>query len=260
MHLTAEHISCHINGKQILNDISYSFTEGKRIGIIGANGAGKSTLLKILCLLNKNFAGTVALNGENIKHFNRTDLAKIMAILPQEREIPSDVTIKQLTSYGRFPYRKIFGSSNPADDRDAITWALKVTQLTEFADRQVSTLSGGERQRAWLAMTLAQKPKILLLDEPTTYLDIKHQLEVMEIISDINKRYGMTIIMVLHDLNHAKMFTDELLIIKNGSIFKSGSSKTILTVDVVNRVFGVNADIFTNQKGDKFVLPVSIAK
>ena len=260
MHLTAEHISCYINGKQILNDISYSFAEGKRVGIIGANGAGKSTLLKILCLLNKNFAGTVALNGENIKHFNRTALARVMAILPQEREIPSDVTIRQLTSYGRFPHRKIFGSVNPVDDVDAINWALDVTHLNEFADRQVSTLSGGERQRAWLAMTLAQKPKILLLDEPTTYLDIKHQLEVMEIISDINKRYGMTIIMVLHDLNHAKMFTDELLIIKNGSIFKSGSSKTILTVDVVNRVFGVNADIFANQKGDKFVLPISIAK
>ncbi len=253
MQLTARNINFKINGKQILEDISYSFAESKRTGIIGSNGAGKSTLLKILCLLNKKFDGTVTIDGEDIRNINRSRLAQMIAILPQEREVPIDTTVRQLTSYGRFPHRRIFRSADIEEDRSAINWALKVTQLTDFADRQVATLSGGERQRAWLSMTLAQRPKILLLDEPTTYLDIKHQLEVMEIISEVNRLYGMTIIMVLHDLNHARIFTDDLIVMKNHSIFKSGEAKKILTIGLVREVFGVEADIFFNNKGDSVI-------
>ena len=258
MKLSAENISFEIGGKKILNDVSYNFAEGKRTGIIGSNGAGKSTLLKILCLLNKKFTGNVTIDGENIKKISRNNLAKMIAILPQEHDAPFDTTVEQLTSYGRFPHCNLFRSNDPKEDREAIEWALNVTQLKKFSDRQVATLSGGERQRAWLAMTLAQKPKILLLDEPTTYLDIKHQLEVMEIISDINKRYEMTIIMVLHDLNHARMFTDDLVVIKDQKIFCSGDPKNILTVGLINKVFGVEADIFKNDRGDSIVMPLSI--
>ncbi len=258
MKLSTENIFYEIDGKIILKNINYKFSEGKRTGIIGSNGAGKSTLLKILCLLNKKFTGNVLIDDENIKNFSRNELAKIMAILPQERDAPIDTTVRQLTSYGRFPYRKLFGGSNPKEDREAIEWALKVTQLTNFSERQVSTLSGGERQRAWLSMTLAQRPKILLLDEPTTYLDIKHQLEVMEIISEVNKKYGMSIIMVLHDLNHAKIFTDDLIVIKNQEIFKSGDPKKILTPELVKNAFGVDADIFKNSKGDSIIMPLKI--
>ena len=258
MKLSAENISFKIDDKFIIENISHNFTEGKRTGIIGSNGAGKSTLLKILCLLNKKFTGKVTLDGENIRNIPRTRLAQMLAILPQEREAPLDTTVRQLTSYGRFPHRSMFRSSNPKEDREAIEWALSVTQLTKFADRQVSTLSGGERQRAWLSMTLAQRPKILLLDEPTTYLDIKHQLEVMEIITDINKCYGMTIIMVLHDLNHAKIFTDELVVIKDQHIFKSGITDKVLTLDLIENAFGVNADIFKNSKGESVIMPISI--
>ena len=258
MKLSATNITFEIDGKIILQGISHTFAEGKRTGIIGANGAGKSTFLKILCLLNKKFTGKVTIDGEDIKSISRNELAQMLAILPQEREAPIDTTVRQLTSYGRFPHRKLFHSSNPKEDREAIEWALNVTQLTEFAERQVSTLSGGERQRAWLSMTLAQRPKILLLDEPTTYLDIKHQLEVMKIINDVNKRYNMTIIMVLHDLNHAHAFTDELIVLKNQKIFKSGDSKSILNVELVKEAFGVEADIFVNSKGDSAILPTSI--
>ena len=259
MKLSAENISFAIDGKTILQDINYTFTEGKRTGIIGSNGAGKSTLLKILCLLNKNFTGKVTLDGKDIKTISRNKLAQMIAILPQEREAPIDTTVKQLTSYGRFPHRQLFRSNDPKEDREAIEWALKVTQLTKFADRQVATLSGGERQRAWLSMTLAQRPKILLLDEPTTYLDIRHQLEVMKIITDINKRYSMTIIMVLHDLNHARIFTDELVVIKNQQIIKSGKSDEVLTLNLVKSAFGVEADIFVNASGDSIIMPTTVS-
>ena len=122
----------------------------------------------------------------------------------------------------------------------------------------MATLSGGERQRAWLSMTLAQRPQILLLDEPTTYLDIRHQLEVMEIITDINKRYGMTIIMVLHDLNHARIYTDELVVIKDQQVFKSGKSDEVLTLELVQEAFGVKADTFINSNGNSIIMPTSV--
>ena len=257
LRLSAENISFEINGKQILHNVSYTFAEGKRTGIIGQNGAGKSTLLKILCLLTKRFTGTVSIDGEDIKSINRNRLAQMIAILPQEKEVPADVTVKQLTSYGRFPHHSLFKSRNPKEDRDALEWALKVTQLNGLADRQVSTLSGGERQRAWLSMVLAQRPQILLLDEPTTYLDIRHQLEVMEIISEVNRRIGMTIIMVLHDINHACMFTDEVIIIKDRQIFASGLPREVLTKDSIEEVFNVKADIFTNKSGESVIMPIT---
>ena len=254
MKLSVENINFEIGGKLILDNVSYTFAEGKRTGIIGSNGAGKSTLLKILCLLNKKFTGTVSIDGEDIKNVNRNRLAQMIAILPQEKEVPADVTVRQLTSYGRFPHRSIFKGSNPKEDREAIEWALSVTHLNELADRQVSTLSGGERQRAWLAMVLAQRPKILLLDEPTTYLDIRHQLEVMNIISEVNKNSGITMIMVLHDLNHARMFTDEVLIIKDHKIFKSGLPTEVLSEGIISEVFGVKADTFINEKGESVIM------
>ena len=255
MILTAENISYAIDDKIILRNVNYKFAEGKRTSIIGANGAGKSTFLKILCLLNKKFTGKILIDGEDIKNFSRTQLAKIIAILPQEKEIPIDTTVRQLTSYGRFAYQKLFQRSDTKEDKESIDWALKVTQLEKFSDRQVSTLSGGERQRAWLSMTLAQRPKILLLDEPTTYLDIKHQLEVMKIISEVNRIYGMTIIMVIHDLNHARIFSDELIVMKDQKIFQSGEPKKILTKKLIKEVFEVDADIFINSNGESILMP-----
>ena len=257
MILSAKDISFEVSGKKILNNITYTFAENKRTAIIGSNGAGKSTLLKILCLLNKKFTGTVTINGDDIKGINRNKLAKMIAILPQEKDVPNDVTVKQLTSYGRFPYRNLFKSSDPKLDKEAIEWALMITNLGELADRQVSTLSGGERQRAWLAMVLAQRPQILLLDEPTTYLDIRHQLEVMKIITEVNKSSGMTIIMVLHDINHVRMFTDEVIIIKDSQIFASGEPKEILTASVISEVFGIKAETFINEKGEVIIMPWS---
>ena len=258
MKLTAKNINFAVNGKIILQNISYEFVEGKRTGIIGANGAGKSTLLKILSLLNKNYTGEVKIDEEDIKKIPRWELAQKIAILTQEREVPLDTTVRQLTSYGRFPHQKLFQKGKPQEDLNAIEWALEVTKMKFYEERQVSSLSGGERQRAWLSMVLAQKPQILMLDEPTTYLDIKHQLEVMKIISDINKKYGMTIIMVLHDLNQARMFTDDLIVIKDKKIIRSGNPKEILNIELVREVFGVKAEIYKNFRGQSVLVPLEV--
>lgn len=255
MNLSAEKISVTLGGKEILRDVNYKFLSGKRTAIIGPNGAGKSTLLKVLCLLNEKFSGAVTLDGKDIRALGRKNLARVMAILPQERDAPHDTTVKQLISFGRFPHRKFFGGHS-AEDEAAIKNALELTKLEDFENRQVASLSGGERQRAWLAMTLAQRPKILLLDEPTTYLDIAHQLEVMDIIADVNKKFRTTIIMVLHDINHARLYSDAVFIVKDKGIFAAGSPKKILTAQTLGEVFNVTADTFTNAAGDEIIFPL----
>ncbi|MBQ2048587.1 MAG: ABC transporter ATP-binding protein, partial [Schwartzia sp.] len=167
---------------------------------------------------------------------------------------------KQLVDFGRFPYRSWLRASDPKADREAVEWAIERTQLNAFVDRPVIRLSGGERQRAWIAMALAQKPEILLLDEPTTYLDIGHQLEVMNIVEDLNREYGITIIMVLHDINHALQYADEIVVIKDHGVFAQGTPKEVLTVDMLGNVFGVRADVFVNSKGISVLSPVSLVK
>lgn len=255
MNLSAEKISVTLGGKEILRGVSCDFQSGKRTAIIGPNGAGKSTLLKVLCLLNEKFSGRVTLDGKDLRTLGRKNLSRVMAILPQERDAPQDTTVRQLVSFGRFPYRKFFGGET-SEDAAAISNALELTRLTDFESRQVASLSGGERQRAWLAMTLAQRPKILLLDEPTTYLDIAHQLEVMDIIADVNRQFRTTIIMVLHDINHARLYSDAVFIVKDKGIFAAGSPKKILTAQTLGEVFNVTADTFTNAAGDEIIFPL----
>ncbi len=255
MKLSADKICVTLGGKEILRGVSCDFASGKRTAIIGPNGAGKSTLLKVLCLLNEKFSGRVTLDGQDLRTFGRKNLSRVMAILPQERDAPNDTTVRQLVSFGRFPHRKFFGGTS-SEDEAAISNALELTRLTDFQARQVASLSGGERQRAWLAMTLAQRPKILLLDEPTTYLDIAHQLEVMDIIAAVNKKFRTTIIMVLHDINHARLYSDAVIIVKDSGIFAAGDPKKILTAQTLGAVFNVAADTFTNSAGDEIIFPV----
>ena len=253
MTLIVENLSIAIDKKIIIDGITHAFAEEKRTAILGANGAGKSTLLRALCLLNENFSGTITLDGVDIRSLGRRAIAQSIAILPQEREAPVDTTVRQLAAYGRFPHQKLFSRGDPKADRDAVEWAMRVTNVDRLADRQVSTLSGGERQRAWLAMALAQQPKILLLDEPTTYLDISHQLDVMNIIADINRRDDITVVMVLHDINHARDFSDEVVVIRDGKIFARGDPSTVLNPNLIRAVFDVDADIFSSADGQKIL-------
>ncbi len=256
MNLSVEKVGVTIGDKKILHDVNFNFSSGKRTAIIGPNGAGKSTLLKVLCLLNEKFSGRVTLDGQDLRRLGRKKISQFMAILPQEREAPQDTTVRQLAAFGRFPHRKFFGSDVREDNR-AINRALEITKLSGLENRQVASLSGGERQRAWLAMTLAQEPKILLLDEPTTFLDIAHQLDVMNIIGSVNKNFGTTVISVLHDINHVRFYSDEVIVIKNHGIFLSGDPKKILNPETVGKIFDVKADTFKNSGGDEVIIPTA---
>ena len=260
MKLEAKNISVSINGKQIISDINSSFAEGKITAIIGPNGVGKSTLLKVLAALNSKYEGEVLIGGKNIRDLSRKKIARHLAILPQTMQIPPDITVARLIDYGRFPYRSLFSRGNPKEDEDAVKWAIGVVNLEKFKDRQVNSLSGGERQRARIAMALAQLPQIMLFDEPTTYLDIAHQIEVMQIIRLINEKYKMSVIMVVHDINHALQYADEVIVLKDGKIFSQGQPQQILNVELLEKVFGVKADIFTNSLGASVISPISTIK
>lgn len=260
--LTTRNLTININHKLILSDISLDFKEGRRTAIIGPNGCGKSTLLKAVSGLSRHYQGNIFLDGQNIKNWPRKKIAQKMAILPQGATTPADLTVKELVSYGRFPYRSLFKSSDNNKDRAIIDEAMTKTKIGKLSSRLVSTLSGGERQRAWIAMALAQQPQILLLDEPTTYLDIAHQLEVMQIITELNRRENMTIIMVLHDINHARMYADDIVIIKDKQIFAQGAPQNVLNPANLATVFGVKADIYQNchNPEDKIIFPVALTK
>ena len=258
MGIEVAHLCVSIAGKNILQDLTISFAEGKRTVIIGPNGVGKSTLLRTLDGIQRPAAGRVLLDGEEIRKFSRKKLARRLAILPQGMTAPPDTTVQQLVAYGRFPYRSIWGAGDAKADREVVAWAVEATHLGGYLKRQVATLSGGERQRAFLAMALAQQPSILLLDEPTTYLDIAHQLEVMKIITEVNARQSMTVIMVLHDINHALQYADELVILKNHRLYGQGRPQELMTVKTLAEVFGVKADIFRNRQGAFVLSPVEL--
>ncbi len=260
MSLVAHHLTVALSGKTILENLDVEFPFKKRTAIIGPNGAGKSTLLRVLAALQKNYDGEVFLGGKNIHTIKKKTLAKRLAILPQGLAAPPDLTVEALVDYGRYPYRSWYAISSAKEDKKAVDQALAATRLEKMRSRQVMSLSGGERQRAWIAMALARQPEYLLLDEPTTYLDIAHQLEVMEIIGRLNKEQGMTVIMVLHDINHALQYADEITVIKDKRIFSTGAPQDVLNISMLSHVFGVNADIFTNSQGAQVLSPISLAR
>lgn len=252
-------VSVDISGRRILHDISVKICQGRRTVIIGPNGSGKSTLLKTLAGLLPYQQGQALFNGRDINKIARRALARQLAVLPQGNETPSDLTVYELVSYGRFPHRSIFSRSCP-DDKKAVEWALERTNLGSYRDRLVKSLSGGERQRAWIAMALAQKPSIFLLDEPTTYLDIAHQLDVLFTVSDLNQTEKLTVVMVLHDINHAVQFADELIIVKDGRIAAQGEPRQVINQPMLTNIFGVKAAEFTLDSGSRAFVPYDLVK
>ncbi len=226
----------------IVNSLDLNIPHGKITSIIGPNGCGKSTVLKAIGRILKPRNGFVYLNGENIRKLSTKEVAKKMAILPQTPTAPSGLTVSELIAYGRFPHQQGFGKLTPKD-REIIQWALSVTKLTEFEHREVDTLSGGQRQRVWIAMALVQQTDLILLDEPTTYLDLSHQLEVLQLLYDLNRKEGCTIAMVLHDLNLAARFSDHMIAIRSGRIIKYGSPEKVITPQVLKDAFSIDASI-----------------
>ncbi|PIC85735.1 iron ABC transporter ATP-binding protein [Sporosarcina sp. P20a] len=233
-------IVSHDNITNHLDDVSTSISKGKVTTIIGPNGCGKSTLLSVLSRSNMPTSGTASLENRDLVMFKPKEFAKKLAIVYQQNEVPKDLTIEKLVGFGRLPHKTLL-QRNQEEDRKAIDWALSVTNLTDKRHNDLEALSGGERQRVWIAMALAQQSEILCLDEPTTYLDIYYQIELLELVKSLNEDYGLTIVMVLHDINQAIRYSDEIIMMKNGRIIAEGPPREIITKDIIKEVYGVNA-------------------
>ena len=204
-------------------------------------------------------AGNVLLDGKSIHKQSTREVAKQLAILPQNPTAPEGLTVTELVSYGRFPYQKGFGSMR-SEDKRMIEWAIEVTAMTELVDRPIDQLSGGQRQRAWIAMALAQETDILFLDEPTTFLDMAHQLEVLQLLEQLNATANRTIVMVVHDLNHASRYAHHMIGIKKGKAIAHGSPVEVMNTDVLREVFNIEADIVTDPRsGVPLCLPYALA-
>ncbi|MCV6588162.1 MAG: ABC transporter ATP-binding protein [Marinobacterium sp.] len=221
--------------------------------LIGPNGCGKSTLLRTLSGLNQPMAGRVTLDSTALPDWPRKKLARQLTILPQSPEAPNGITLGQLVSQGRFAYQGLLRRPSE-EDRDACRWAMQVTGVSQLAARTFSTLSGGERQRGWIAMALAQQTRYLLLDEPNSFLDIGHQLEIMELLRHLNQQLGLTILIVLHEINHACQYADQLLVMRKGRLIASGSPQNIITWELLREVFQVEAEIL-HRRDDKGEFP-----
>lgn len=256
--IKAQNISVSINEKEIVHGISLDIPEGKVTAIIGPNGCGKSTTLKALSRILP-YKGSVTFKGQEMSTLSQREFAKCLAILTQSPQAPSDLTVNDLVEMGRFPHRGFLGRAGK-DDKEHVEWALEQTGVKEMRYRLLNTLSGGERQRAWIAMALAQRPEVLLLDEPTTYLDICHQLEIMQLITRLNQELGLTVVMVVHDLNHAIMYADHVVVVKAGQLVTSGAPREIITADLLADVFKVKADEFTLSNDLRALVPVDLYK
>ena len=256
--IKAQNICVSINDKEIVHNLSLEIPEGKVTAIIGPNGCGKSTTLKALSRILP-YKGSVTFKGSEMSALSQREFAKSLAILTQSPQAPSDLTVNDLVEMGRFPHRGFLGRGGK-DDKEHVEWALAQTGVTAMRNRLLNTLSGGERQRAWIAMALAQRPEVLLLDEPTTYLDICHQLEIMQLIGRLNQELGLTVVMVVHDLNHAIMYADHVVVVKAGKLVTSGAPRAIITADLLAEVFKVKADEFVLSNDLRALVPVDLYK
>lgn len=255
--ISAEHVNIGINNKTIVKDLSLDIPEGKVTAIIGPNGCGKSTTLKAISRIMP-YSGKITFKGRDIKSFSHREFARCLAILTQSPQAPADLTVSDLVEMGRFPHRGFLGRGSSSEDSKHVEWALEQTNMSGMRHRLLSTLSGGERQRAWIAMALAQRPEVLFLDEPTTYLDICHQLEIMQLLARLNKELGLTVVMVVHELNHAIQYADFVAVIKAGSMVTSGVPKEVITRKLLADVFGVQADEVICSNGQRALVPVDL--
>jgi iron complex transport system ATP-binding protein len=226
----------------IIDALDLQIPKGKITVLIGSNGCGKSTLLRSLARLLKPQSGSVVLNGNDIAKLPTKEVAKHLGILPQAPVAPEGLTVLQLVKQGRYPYQNWLKQWSPEDER-AVQYALESTQMDELMERQVDSLSGGQRQRAWIAMTLAQQTNTILLDEPTTYLDLSHQIDILDLLYDLNQIEQRTIVMVLHDLNLACRYADHIVAVQDRNVYVQGSPEDIVTSEMVQNVFGLRCQV-----------------
>lgn len=240
--IRVQNLSVAYDENVIIDNMSLSIPAGEISIIIGANGCGKSTLLKTIARVVKQRSGDIFVNDKNIKEQKEKYLATQIAFLPQGPVYPPGLTVKELIAFGRFPHQKMMGGLK-SHDKDIIKWAIEETELTEYADREIGNLSGGQRQRAWIAMTLAQETDIIMLDEPTTYLDMSYQLEVLKVLKRLNKNKKITVVIVLHELNNACRFADHIIGLKQGKIICQGPPKEVITEKSLKEIYGIDAKL-----------------
>lgn len=245
--IEAEQLSTGYGKNIIVKDQNIVIPKNKITIILGPNGCGKSTLLKSLARILPIKQGKIILEDQDIETMRTQEIAQKLGFLSQSSTTPEGISVYELVSYGRFPYKKTSASKQ---DHEVIEWALQETQTFEIKDMLVNNLSGGQIQRVWIAMILAQQTKTILLDEPTTYLDIGHQLEVLELLRKLNMEKQQTIVMVLHDINHAARYGDWIIAMKNGKIYTEGAPKEVITSEVINELYGVKAKIVYDKDHD----------
>lgn len=244
MELKAHDLQIGYGERVIVDDLNMDIQRDKITTIIGPNGSGKSTILKAVTRLIKYQHGSVVLNGRDILSLKPKELARTIGVLPQIHKAPSDFRVKELVGYGRMPHQRMF-SGKSAEDEEIIRWAMEVTGTWQFRDKSIYEISGGETQRVRIATVLAQKPEMLFLDEPTTYLDISHQLDTMQLVKKLNRETGIGIVMVLHDLSQALEVSDHIIVIKNGKKYAAGSPEEVITPKMMRDVYQVNCEILS---------------
>ena len=242
--LSIEHLTFHYdNDPPVLRDLSINIRGGAITTLMGANGCGKSTLLQILTKNLKPDKGVIRLEGQELGEISLRGFAKKAAIVHQKNTAPDDLTVERLVSYGRLPYSSIFKAGLDEENQMQVERALSLTDLTDLRDRRVGTLSGGQRQRAFIAMALAQNTKLLFLDEPTTFLDVRYQVEILRLVERLNREEGITIVMVLHDINQALSYSDEVLGLRDGQVAVQGPPNEVITSDVIQVLYGINLPV-----------------
>jgi iron complex transport system ATP-binding protein len=241
--------------KIIIDGIDIAIPSNKISVIIGANACGKSTLLKTLARLIKPVSGEVVIDGKKITSMPSKQLAQVLGLLPQSPVVPEGITVWDLVSRGRYPYQSFFKSMDK-HDFEAVEEALEIMGITELANRSVDELSGGQRQRVWIAMALAQQTDILLLDEPTTYLDIAYQVEILDLLTDLNRKRGTTIVMVLHDINLSARYADYIFALRKGKLIDQGMPSQIITSELIDTVFDLDCVVIQDPvSSSPFIVP-----
>ena len=253
--LAARGVTVGYGGRAVIDELDVAIPPGVITTIIGPNGCGKSTLLKTLSRLLKLAAGSVVLDGEDIGRLRTRDVAKKLGLLPQAPVAPEGLTVADLVARGRHPHQSWLRQWS-SDDADVVERALAMTGVSDLADRPVDALSGGQRQRVWISMTLAQGTDLLLLDEPTTYLDLAHALDVLDLVDDLHES-GCTVVMVLHDLNLATRYSDNLVVMREGSILAQGHPRDVITAELLHEAFGLRARVIDDPVGDRpLIVPI----
>ena len=250
--IKAKNLKVGYEQKIIIEDLSIDIEKGQVVSILGPNGSGKSTLLHMISTYLKPKSGKIYLGDKDLGKVKQKEIAKYISCVYQENEAPDDITVRDLVAFGRTIYPNVKKEDKEENER-MIDFALKATGIEEIQDKKVVNLSGGQKQRAFIAMSLAQNTGVLLLDEPTTYLDIYHQIEILEVVKTLNEKYNITIIMVLHDLNQAINYSHNIVIMKNGKLIKQGRSQEVLDEDTIKDVYNVTGYIHKQDEAVYFI-------